>query len=50
MAAPREPRRGPRNWWRRFGWLVAIWAGSVLAMGAVALLLRALMAAAGLTR
>jgi hypothetical protein len=27
-------------WARRIGWLVAIWIGSVLAIGAVAFLLR----------
>jgi hypothetical protein len=37
-----------RLWLRRFGWLVAIWAGSVLALGALATLIRLLMTAAGL--
>ena len=41
-AAPR------RLWLRRFGWLVAIWAASVAALGAVALVFRLLMKAAGL--
>jgi hypothetical protein len=35
-------------WLRRFGWLIAIWAGGVLALGAVAALIRVLMTAAGL--
>jgi hypothetical protein len=34
---------------RRIGWLVLIWAMSVLALGIVAGLLRILMALAGLT-
>jgi hypothetical protein len=36
-------------WWKRLGWLLLIWALSVAALGAVALLLRAAMRAAGLT-
>jgi hypothetical protein len=35
--------------WQRLGWLVGIWALSVLALGAVAYLLRMFMAAAGLS-
>jgi hypothetical protein len=34
--------------WQRLGWLVAIWAGSVLALGAVSYLLRVFMQAAGM--
>ncbi|MCG4452134.1 DUF2474 domain-containing protein [Pseudomonas sp. MMS21-TM103] len=34
--------------WQRLGWLVAIWAGSVLALGLVAGLLRLFMQAAGM--
>jgi hypothetical protein len=37
-----------RLWLRRLGWLVAIWAAGVLALGAVATLIRLLMTAAGL--
>jgi hypothetical protein len=33
---------------RRLGWFVLIWALSVLSLGAVALALRVLMAAAGM--
>lgn len=33
---------------RRLGWLLLIWAGSVLALGVAAGLLRLLMSAAGL--
>lgn len=36
-------------WARRVLWLVAIWAGSVLALGVAALLMRGLMNMAGLT-
>jgi hypothetical protein len=42
--------RGVRRWWRRVGWLVAIWAGSVISLAVVAGLFRWLMAAVGLTR
>jgi hypothetical protein len=38
-----------RRWLRQLGWLIAIWAGSVTALGLVALVFRAIMAAAGLT-
>jgi hypothetical protein len=34
--------------WQRLGWLVVIWAASVLALGMVAGLLRLFMSAAGL--
>jgi hypothetical protein len=37
-----------RLWLRRVGWLIVIWAGAVLALGAVATLIRLLMQAAGL--
>jgi hypothetical protein len=36
-------------WARRVLWLVAIWAASVLALGAAALAMRGLMSMAGLT-
>jgi hypothetical protein len=38
-----------RLWLRRVGWLILIWAASVAALGAVALVLRAIMSVAGLT-
>jgi hypothetical protein len=31
---------GPGPWWQRLGWFVALWAAGVLAVGAVAYLLR----------
>jgi hypothetical protein len=34
--------------WKRVGWLVVIWAGSVFALFIVAMLLRMFMAAAGM--
>lgn len=34
--------------WQRLGWLLALWTGSVLALGAVVWLLRLFMQAAGL--
>lgn len=39
-----------RHWWRRVGWLCALWLAGVLAVGMIALLFRAVMAAVGLTR
>jgi hypothetical protein len=38
-----------RPWWKKLGWLILIWAASVGALGLVALLLRLLMNAAGMT-
>jgi hypothetical protein len=35
-------------WMRRLGWMVALWALGVAALGAVAWLLRVLMHAAGM--
>lgn len=35
--------------WQKLGWMAAIWAGSVLALGVIALLLRLVMHAAGMT-
>lgn len=34
------PESAPGPWWQRLAWLVAIWAGSVLALGAVAGVIR----------
>ncbi|EJL06494.1 DUF2474 domain-containing protein [Pseudomonas chlororaphis] len=36
-------------WYRRLAWLVGIWLGSVLALGAVASLLRLMMHMAGMS-
>jgi hypothetical protein len=47
MAA--HPSAGAQTWLRRVGWLVLIWACSVLALGVVASLLRVVMNLAGLT-
>lgn len=37
------------SWPRRIGWLVLIWAASVIAVALVALLFRVVMSLAGLT-
>ena len=37
------------SWLRQLGWLVLIWSGSVLTLGAVAMAFRLLMRLAGLT-
>ncbi len=42
----RKPQ--PQAWWRRLGWMVIIWCGSVIALFIVASLFRGLMASAGL--
>jgi hypothetical protein len=38
-----------RKWLSRVGWLILIWAISVAALGAAALVLRAVMSVAGMT-
>ena len=38
-----------RPWLRRFGWLILIWIASVLALAVVALVIRVIMSAAGMT-
>ncbi|CNE40668.1 DUF2474 domain-containing protein [Yersinia nurmii] len=38
----------PVPWWKKLGWLVLIWCGSVLALLAVSMLFRMLMTAAGM--
>jgi hypothetical protein len=43
------PVTGRSSWLRRIGWLILIWTLSVLALGVVALLIRLLMTAAGMT-
>ncbi|PPA01301.1 DUF2474 domain-containing protein [Pseudomonas sp. MWU12-2312b] len=37
------------SWYRRVMWLIAIWFGSVVALGVVAILLRLMMKLAGMT-
>jgi hypothetical protein len=44
-----HPSAGTQIWLRRVGWLVLIWAASVLALGVVAGLFRVVMNLAGLT-
>ncbi len=45
----RMPEHAGRVWLRRIGWLALIWGLSVGALAVVALILRAIMSAAGLT-
>jgi hypothetical protein len=47
---PDRPPAPPASLARRLGWMALLWLGSVAALGLVALLLRALMAAAGMQR
>jgi hypothetical protein len=44
-----DRRQQNDRWWKRLGWLVLIWAASVAALGVVAMLIRLLMRAAGLS-
>lgn len=46
---PSGPSDLSPSWLARLGWLVLIWSASVLALGAAAMIVRLLMAAAGLT-
>jgi Protein of unknown function (DUF2474) len=46
-AADARPKE--RSWPQRVGWMVLIWAASVMVLGIVAALFRVLMALAGLT-
>jgi len=41
---------GVRMWLKRVGWMLLIWAGSVVALGVAAWLLRLVMAGAGFHR
>ncbi|MGE8066285.1 DUF2474 domain-containing protein [Pseudomonas sp. NPDC089569] len=48
MATIDRQQAAPAPWYRRVGWLVVIWSGSVMALGVVAEALRLLMHAAGM--
>lgn len=51
MAAEKTPggeKTQKRLWLRRVGWLIAIWAGSILALGVVAMAFRLMMNLAGM--
>lgn len=37
------------KWLSRFGWLALIWTISIAALGVIAMILRAIMSAAGMT-
>jgi hypothetical protein len=41
--------KSEKRWGQRLGWLFLIWLASVVALGAVSLLLRLIMRAVGLT-
>lgn len=49
MATTKTHQPEPARWYKRLGWLVLIWLGSVLALGGVAGALRFLMHAAGMS-
>lgn len=44
---PLEPEK-KSSWWKRVGWMLLIWCGSVLALLAVSMLFRMMMTAAGM--
>jgi hypothetical protein len=44
-----HPSAGAPTWLQRVGWLILIWAVSVVALGVVAGFFRAVMSLAGLT-
>lgn len=44
------PETATVSWPKRLGWLLLIWAGSVLALGLAAGALRLIMAAIGMSR
>lgn len=44
-----HPSAGALTWLQRVGWLILIWAASVVALGVVAGLFRVVMNLAGLT-
>lgn len=46
---PGETAKDRPSWLRRIGWLVLIWTLSVLALAAVAAVIRVIMTAVGLT-
>ncbi|WP_327198112.1 DUF2474 domain-containing protein [Variovorax sp. Root318D1] len=49
MATTDAPGSGRRKWLRRLGWLAAIWLASVVSLYLLALVLRFLMNAVGLS-
>lgn len=49
MATIDRQQPAPGRWYKRLGWLVVIWMGSVVSLGVVAEALRMLMHAAGMS-
>ncbi|MBV7477409.1 MULTISPECIES: DUF2474 domain-containing protein [unclassified Pseudomonas] len=49
MATINSQQPAPARWYKRLGWLVLIWLGSLVALGVVAGALRMLMRAAGMS-
>lgn len=43
-----KQRSTPAQLWKRVMWLVVIWSASILALGAVSMLFRLMMTAAGM--
>ncbi|WP_020655750.1 DUF2474 domain-containing protein [Massilia niastensis] len=54
MNAPRKEAKrgaraiGPREWLRRIGWMLVLWAGGVVTLSIMAFLIRVIMHAAGM--
>lgn len=49
MATINRQQPVPARWYKRVGWLVVIWMGSVVSLGLLAEVLRMLMHAAGMS-
>ncbi|MDA5489546.1 DUF2474 domain-containing protein [Yersinia kristensenii] len=47
--SPSQPVESVKSpWWKKVGWMLLIWCGSVLALLAVSMLFRMMMTAAGM--
>ena len=48
IATEQAPEMGKPSWFKRVGWLVLIYVGSVVGLGIFAMLIRLFMTAAGM--